>query len=112
MTQDPKESDWKQFSRMSADLRERYLKERNRELVAILTDPERTPTEQFWDTFEKMNEERKILSDCLGTHSRSKMFMSMALMCRYGMIRKDDLKYFSPELQEELDPFFETTPDL
>lgn len=105
MNQSPKESDWKQFSRMTADLRERYLKEKNRELAGILTDPAKTPTEQFWCAFEKMSEERKILRDCLDHHSRSRMFMSMACMRRYGMIGEEDLKLFSTALQGELEGF-------
>lgn len=103
MNQSPKESAWKQFSRMTADLRERYLKEKNRELAGILTDPAKTPTEQFWCAFEKMSEERKILRDCLDHHSRSRMFMSMACMRRYGMIGEEDLKLFSTALQGELE---------
>jgi len=107
MNQKPKESDWKRFHRIVSDLRERYLKEQNVELVGILTDPKRSPTEQFWDTFEKMKEERKILIDCLDNHSRSHMFMSMALMCRYGMLKKEDLEGFSDELRDRLNRFLE-----
>ena len=53
----PKESDWKQFRGMVEFLRERYLKEKNQQLTQIITDTERTPTNQFWDTFEEMKKE-------------------------------------------------------
>ena len=103
----PKESDWKRFRDMVLDLRERYLKEKNHELVGILTSPDKTPTEQFWDTLERMNKEKRILQDCLDRHSRSNMFMSMILMLRYGMLKEEDLEGFSEELQDELTSFIE-----
>ena len=98
----PNESDWKQFRSMVEFLRERYLKETNQQLAQIITDTERTPTNQFWDTFEKMKKEKKILEECLDGHSRSRMHMSMLLMLRYGMLKEEDLKGFSEELQEQL----------
>ena len=98
----PRESDWKQFRSMVEFLRERYLKEKNQQLTQIITDTERTPTNQFWDTFEEMKKEKKILEECLDGHSRSRMYMSMLLMLRYGMLKEEDLKEFSEELQEQL----------
>ncbi len=102
MNMKPKESDWKQFRNMVVFLRERYLKEKNRDLVKTLTDSERTPTAQFWDTFEEMKKEKKILQDCLDGHSRSKMFLFMHLMLRNGMLKEEDLSGFSDELREQL----------
>jgi hypothetical protein len=98
----PKESDWKQFRDMVEFLKERYLKEKNRKLDQILADSERTATDQFWDTFEAMKKEKKVLQDCLDGHSRSKMYFSMFLMLRHGMLKEKDLKAFSEELQEQL----------
>jgi len=83
-------------------LKERYLKEKNQQLAEILTDTERTPTNQFWDAFEEMKKEKKILEDCLDGHSRSGMDISMLLMLRYGMLKEEDMKGFSEELQEQL----------
>ena len=69
----PKESDWKTFSRMLPDLREKYLRPIGAALVGELTNPDKTPTEQFWDTFKIMKEQKKVLEDCLDDCSRSKM---------------------------------------
>ena len=102
MNEKPKESDWKQFRSMVEFLRERYLKEKNQQLTQILTDTERTSTKQFWDTFEEMKKEGKILEECLDGHSRSRMYMKMLLMLRYGMLKEEDLKGFSDGLQEQL----------
>ena len=97
-----RESDWKRYRDMIEELRERYLKEKNRGLVSLLTCPEKTPTEQFWDTFDRMKKEMKILQDCLDGHSRSKMFVSMLLMLRHGMLKDEDLKGFSEGLQKQI----------
>jgi hypothetical protein len=111
MTDKPKESDWKHFRKIVPDLREKYLKERNKDLLKLLTDPEKTPTEQFWNTEEKINEEKRILVDCLDGHRRSRMFEYMALMCRYGMLKEEDLKAFSKELQERMQHYLEIWKD-
>ncbi|MBW1866499.1 MAG: hypothetical protein JRI38_01960 [Deltaproteobacteria bacterium] len=106
MNRKPKESDWKRFRSMVEDLRERYLKGKNAEMVLELTDSEKTSTEQFWDTFERMKAEKKILEDCLDGHSRSNMFLHILSMYRYGMMTKADLKGFSEELQGNIEAFF------
>ena len=103
MNDRPKESDWKRYRSLVDHLRDRYLKRKNAELVSELTHPEKTPTEQFWDTFEKMKKEAEVLDNCLGYHARSRMFMSMALMFRYGMIERKDLEGFSEDLIEQLE---------
>ena len=47
MERKPKESDWKTFQKVVPELRERYLEEKNKEIVAIFTDEGRTPTQRF-----------------------------------------------------------------
>lgn len=108
MYQKPKESDWKHFNAMTVDLRERYLKEKNQKLVQMLTASGKKPSAQFWDTFDQMNKEKKILVDCLDGHSRSKMTMCMALMLRYGMLKKEDLEGFSEELQNQMSHYLKS----
>lgn len=41
------EADWKHFRKCVPEWRERYLKEKNSEMVHILTDANGTATEQF-----------------------------------------------------------------
>ena len=102
MNRKPKESDWKAFRAIVPDLRERYLREKNQEITAILTDRERTPTQQFWDAYEKIREERKTLRACLDDLRRSTMELQMMLMYRTGMLTDSDLEGFSPELRERI----------
>ena len=102
MNEDPKESDWKRYRDLVEFLKERYLKETNQRLCAILTDGNRSATDQFWDAFNEMKKEKKVLQDCLDRHSRSYMYLSMLLMLRHGMLKEEDLKGFSEELQEQL----------
>ncbi len=102
MNEKPKESDWKHFRKIIEFLRERYLKEKNQQLNQILTDEERSATEQFWEAFEEMKKEAEILQDCLDRHSRSNMYISMLRMLRHGMLKQEDIDGFSDELQEQL----------
>ena len=102
MESKPKESDWKVFRRRVPEWRERYLSLKNQEIIAILTEKDKTPTEQFWDAKEKMKEEARILVDCLDGHSRSKMDWYLFLMYRHGLIQNADLEEFSEELREQI----------
>lgn len=98
----PNTSDWQLFQQKIEYFRERYLKDKNEQLVQLLTDPKQTSTEQFWDTLDLMNREKKVLQDCLDGHSKSQMFFYMAIMLRHGMLKEEDLDEFSPELRERL----------
>ena len=98
----PKESDWKTFRKMVPELRERYLAEKNKEVVMIFMDDGRTPTERFWDARERMEKERKILESCLDGHSRSSMRGYMYLMYRHGMLSDSDLENFSEDLRNDI----------
>ena len=82
--------------------RERYLQGVNRELVRLLSDPDRSSPDQFWDTKQKMKEETRILTKCLDGHSRSKVEWSLMLMLHHGLVKEDDLAEFSEELRERV----------
>ncbi len=60
-----KESDWKTFRSIVPELRERYLTEKNKEIVAIFMDEGRTPTERFWDA------KKRIEADHIRTHTQT-----------------------------------------
>ena len=102
MERKPKESDWKIFRKRVPEWRERYLGMKNKDIIGVLTDKNKTPTEQFWDAKEKMEKEARILVDCLDGHSRSKMHWYLYLMHRHGLIQDADLEEFSEELREQL----------
>jgi hypothetical protein len=102
-----RKSDWKIFRKRVPEWRERYLQRKNKEIIGVLADKNKTPTEQFWDAKEKMEEEAKILVDCLDGHSRSKMNWYLLLMYRPGLINNDDLEELSKELQEQVSKGFE-----
>lgn len=94
------ESDWKLYSKHKPEWRERYLERKNKEIADLLINREETPTECFWNTLEKMKEERRTLVECFDPHSRSRMLMSLFLMRRHGIIGDADLNKFSTELRE------------
>jgi hypothetical protein len=98
----PLESDWKMFRKRVPEWRERYLLKKNEEIIGILKNESKTPTERFWDAKEKMKEEAKVLVDCLDGHSRSKMEWHLLLMHRRGLIQDSDLTEFSGVLQEQI----------
>lgn len=98
----PKESDWKAFRKMVPELRERFLKEKNKEIVAILMNESRTPTERFWDARQRIEKERKILIDCLDGHSRSRLKWYMYLKYRHGMLSDSDLEHFTENLRNDI----------
>lgn len=102
MSDKPLESDWKTFRKRVPEWRERYLRVKNEEIVAILTDRDRSPTEQFWNAKEKMSDEARILVDCLDGHSRSKMFRYLLLMYRHGLVGDEDLEEFSAGLRQDI----------
>jgi hypothetical protein len=98
----PLESDWKTFRKRVPEWRERYLQGKNAEIISILKDASKTPSERFWDAKEKMKKEAKILVDCLDGHSRSKMRWSLLLMYGHGLIQDSDLGEFSESLKEQI----------
>ncbi len=102
MNDKPLESDWKTFKKYVPKWRERYLAQKNSEIIATLSDNGKTPTEQFWDAKQLMKDEARILMSCLDGHSRSKMLLSLQLMFRYSLIEELDLSLFSEELREQI----------
>src|SRR5690349_2171326 len=96
------ESDWRTFRDMVPRLRERYLGDRNVRIAAVLTDKNKSETERFWDAMETMERESRVLRECLDGHSRSKMWLYMLTMIRAGMLTREDISNFSPDLQKEI----------
>jgi hypothetical protein len=103
------ESDWRKFCEMVPKLRERYLIERNARIARMLTNPEKSETERFWDAMQEMEREARVLRQCLDGHSRSKMWLYILTMIRAGMLRKGDIEVFSEELQKEVAYAFKET---
>lgn len=102
MNTKPLESDWKTLHKRVPEWRERYLAEKNKEIAAILTDDAETPTDRFWRAKKRIEEEARILCDCLDGHSRSKMQWYLLLMYRYGLVVDKDLDEFSDMLRQEI----------
>lgn len=100
------ESDWKKFTAMLSVWRERYLADRNARFVRILTNQNKTETERFWETEELMRKEAKTLQRCLDDIRRSRMWDQLMAMRAAGMIKREDLADFSPELQRQVFDLF------
>lgn len=98
----PLESDWKKFRKIVPELRERYLRERNSELDAILRDESLTPTDRFWAVSKRVDEIGAILRMCLNGHTRSKMMHYLLLMYRHQLLVDGDMEGFSEGVRERL----------
>ena len=96
------EADWKKFRALIPRVRDRYLAERNADIIRLLTDSKKNETERFWDAAELIEEEEKTLRSCLDDISRSKMWLTLIAMRRAGMLKKEDLVGFSAELQNQV----------
>jgi hypothetical protein len=93
------EADWRNYKSIVPGLRERYLSACNEELIGLLACKSLTPTENFWNANERMDEIRGILRDCLDDHRRSRMLGNLMLMHRYQIITDHDLIGFSEEVR-------------
>lgn len=98
----PAESDWKNFRSIVPELRERYLRARNTELISILQGESLTPTEKFWTASERIDEIGDILRACLDDHRRSRMMHALRLMYHHKMITDEDLDGFSEEVRRRI----------
>lgn len=107
MNMDVKESDWKAFRDSLAGWRERYLETTTQEIVELLEESGTSPTERFWQAKERIDEEAKILRECLDGSSRSKMQMHLVLLYGHGMIGEADLERFSDGLRDRVRGWFE-----
>jgi len=96
------ESDWKKFRWIVPGLRDRYLRDQNAELMEILQRPALTPTEAFWAASDCLEKVKRTLADCLDDHKRSRMWESLRLMLRHGMLTEEDLEGFSEELRGQI----------
>ena len=102
MERQPLESDWKVYRKRVSEWRERYVAKKNQEIIGLLTDEGKTPTEQFWEAKRQIEEEARVLADCLDNHSRSKMQWNLFLMHRHGLVGDEDLEEFGAELRDRV----------
>lgn len=98
----PEVSDWKRFRTIVPRLRERYLRDRNAEFIAILPRESQTPDENFWAANDRIEELVGILRACLDDHRRSTMLTKLMLMYRHQMIRDEDLHGFSKSVRDRV----------
>jgi len=96
---------------MVPEVRDRCLKRCNEEIIQIPRDPNKTPTELFWEAHEETRKVAKVLTVCLDNHSRSEMLFNMHLMLRHGMLTEKELVDFgfSEELRERIMQYLKWT---
>ncbi len=99
----PPESDWKMYRKLLPLWRDRYLQAKNQELISLLSQSGKSPTEQFWEAKTQMSEIAQLLNQCLGHTSRSNMLMSMLMMRHHQLIGEADLSQFSDAVRQGSD---------
>ena len=98
----PKESDWKKFKDLIPLMRDRFLLRKNEELIAVLSQEGKTPTEIFWETKERLDEYEKIIYQCFRYQSRSDMWLAVLSMRTYCLMLDEDLEQFSEPLRQDI----------
>ena len=101
---DSMEKDWKLFRKRVPEWRERFLKAKNQELIELLSDPESTPTDQFWDAERRIRDLATVLTNCLDGHSRSRMTFFLQCMLGERIIDQSDLEEFSESFRADFHP--------
>ena len=94
------ESDWTILKELIPKWRERYLAQKNQEILELLTEAGKTPTEQFWNAKEKLDSEAKILTKCCDGLTRRNLHYSLGEMYRCNFIAEEDLARFSERIRD------------
>ena len=100
MIMDISQKDWKLFRAKLPGWQEAYMERLNKEYIQILNS-EGNPSDIFW-TLEKRISQDKRHPGVQIQIRRQDMPMQLLIMLRDGVMNMDDLKEFSPELQEAL----------
>jgi hypothetical protein len=96
----PSKTDWKLFQEILPEIRERYLKEKNGEIVSLLRDSTITSTERFWLAEAGIRREAKRLRDCFDNYTKGTMGMKVLMLYNEGIFRQEDIEKFSKEFQK------------
>ena len=92
--------DWKLFRSKIPGWQEAYMERLNKEYIQILSS-EGKASDKFWALEKRIYQDKRSPGVMIQLR-KSEMPMQLLSMLRDGVIEWDDLKEFSPELQEYL----------
>ena len=102
---DISKSDWKIFREKIGDWQERYMERLMKEYITYLSS-DRPASEKFWELEKKIKRDKKNPGVLIEMRKSDAMY-DLVHLIRYKVIKMDDLKDFSAELQEEIKEFMQ-----
>ncbi len=102
-----KESDWKLFRVKIVEWQERYMDKLNHKLAKLLLDEKQSASDRFWKA-EKIIFREKKSAGVIVEMKRSTFKMTLLRLLKEKAITLEDLKEFSPELQDEIKRIWES----
>lgn len=100
-------TDFELFYIYARTWREKYLFKINKEIAEMITCGDYDTTEAFFKADTYQEQVKDTLSGCFDGNTKETLGMSLILMARCGMIYKDDVKEFSQDMQDKLQPFLQ-----
>ncbi|MDD6967059.1 MAG: multidrug transporter [Firmicutes bacterium] len=92
--------DWNLFRSKLPDWQEAYMERLNKEYIQILSS-EGKASDKFWELEKRIYQDKRSPGVIVQLRRRD-MPIQLTSLLRDGAITRDDLKEFSPELQEYL----------
>ena len=92
--------DWTLFRSKLPDWQEAYMERLNKEYIQILSS-EGKASDKFWELEKRIYQDKRSPGVIVQLRRRD-MPIQLTSLLRDGAITRDDLKEFSPELQEVL----------
>ena len=96
-----RERDWKLLRKKVPEWQERYMDGLVEKYKTILNSDKHS-SEKYWELSERLKKDRRNSGVLIEDMSRSHMTYILMDLIRDGVITLDDLKDFTPELQELL----------
>jgi hypothetical protein len=99
-----KESDWKIFKSIKQEALDAFCNERLQEYEAIINDGSRTAHERYLDLFDLSRTRDKEMALLFDGHSRSKAFLQLLAIRRWGLANRTLVDKLSEDLRTATDP--------
>ncbi len=103
----PNKQDFKLFCEKIGGWQERYIAKRNQEYIELLQREDHKASENFWDLYRKMKQDKRDAGVAIYDLRKSNFDLYLHILFAEGAITWDDLEDFSDELKQSLKRRFE-----
>lgn len=104
MSYEFQEKDWKLFRKKVPEWQEAYMDRLNHEYIDLLSR-EGNPSEKFWALDKRIRQDKKKAGVIITDMRRRTMTFNIIELIQCNAINMNDLKDFSPELQDHIRHF-------